>query len=38
MAEGASLSKGYVIRKRWMFCHVTGSLLTLDSAAGVARR
>lgn len=38
MAEGAALSKGDVIRKRWMFCPVTGSLLTLDSAAGVARR
>ncbi|PRW18300.1 DNA-directed RNA polymerase I subunit RPA12 [Chlorella sorokiniana] len=37
MAEGAALSKGDVIRKRWMFCPVTGSLLTLDAAAGVAR-
>lgn len=30
-------SRGDVIRKRWAFCPITGDLLILDSAQGVAR-
>jgi DNA-directed RNA polymerase I subunit RPA12 len=30
-------SRGDVIRKRWAFCPITGDLLVLDAAQGVAR-
>jgi hypothetical protein len=30
-------SRGDVIFKTWMFCPITGSLLILDAAGGVAR-
>lgn len=36
MTEGTG-SRGDVIRKTWAFCPVTGTFLTLDAAAGVAR-
>lgn len=36
-APEAPSSRGDVIRKTWMFCPVTGTLLILDAAQGVAR-
>ncbi len=36
-APEAPSSRGDVIRKMWMFCPITGSLLILDAAQGVAR-
>ena len=33
----AHLSRGDVIKKTWAFCPVTGTLMILDDAAGVAR-